>query len=267
MSGFAAGGIMGGNIESAIQGALFGVANFGVGDAFTDIFANAAAHAIVGCAQQATAGGNCGGGALSGGFSALAGSVLPANYDNLLARAAIGAIASRLGGDTAQNGAVTAAFEYLFNQMSHPELGVADSRARAFIAIREQFGINNLSALSVPEIYTEGQKGQLIIQSEDGGPNRPVTARVYEGTNRAGQEFRIVDHWLGHRFEDGKTLAPHLNVEMKNESGKWESVGRNNGHYYYTPTSPFIHGRIGYRLSGGIRPLVVEMIRAQGWQY
>ena len=37
----------------------------------------------------------------------------------LLGRVAVGAIASKLSGDSAQNGALTAAFDYLFNELGH----------------------------------------------------------------------------------------------------------------------------------------------------
>ena len=121
--GFAAGGISGGNLQSAVQGALFASLNFGIGEvtghgalAFgsSEYAANAGMHAVVGCAQQAAAGGSCRAGALSAGFSALAGPMPGAN--GLAQRVIIGAIASRIAGDKAQNGALTAAFDYLFNE-------------------------------------------------------------------------------------------------------------------------------------------------------
>jgi len=130
--GFAAGGIQGGNIESALQGALFAGLNFGIGEITSgptgaSLFGNGAfaanvgLHAAVGCAQQAAAGGSCKAGAMSGGFSALAGPVTqepgPLQF---AAHIAIGGIASRLGGDSFENGAITAAFAYLFNCGAHP---------------------------------------------------------------------------------------------------------------------------------------------------
>jgi RHS repeat-associated protein len=122
VAGFAAGGIMGGNVHSALQGAFFANLNFGIGEVtghelafFTkEHLLNTALHGLVGCGQQSAAGGNCRAGAISGSFSALA---APVNEVGLPGQIVIGAIASRLAGDRAQNGAITAAFEYLFNAM------------------------------------------------------------------------------------------------------------------------------------------------------
>ena len=129
--GFAAGGIQGGNIESALQGALFAGLNFGVGEITTgptgaSLFgdgafaANVGLHAAVGCGQQAAAGGSCRAGALAGGFSALAGPVVQGPKPvQFAAHIAIGGFASRLAGDKFENGAMTAAFDYLFNCGAH----------------------------------------------------------------------------------------------------------------------------------------------------
>jgi hypothetical protein len=64
-------------------------------------------------------GGSCRGGALSDGFSALAGYVPVLNNTGLSGRVVVGAIASKLGGGRAEHGALTAAFDYLFNQVLH----------------------------------------------------------------------------------------------------------------------------------------------------
>jgi hypothetical protein len=118
--------------QSAVQGAIFAELNFGIGQitsgaAGASLFGNGAfaanvgLHAALGCAQQAAAGGHCKAGALSGGFSALAGPLLGRQPEVQFAgRILIGGIASRLGGDKFSNGAITAAFEYLFNDLGHP---------------------------------------------------------------------------------------------------------------------------------------------------
>jgi RHS repeat-associated protein len=128
--GFAAGGISGGNLQSAISGAFAALASFGVGEAFDAHGANAAklsggmkaghvaAHAAVGCASSAVAGGNCTSGALAQGFSALAGHVPELNQTGLIGRIAVGGIASKLAGGKFASGALSAAFEYLYNYCS-----------------------------------------------------------------------------------------------------------------------------------------------------
>jgi RHS repeat-associated protein len=136
-AGFAAGGIQGGNVESAVQGAIFATLNFGIGEVtsgvngisiFGNYAANVGLHAALGCAQQAAAGGTCRGGALSGGFSAAAG---PLDL-GLVSHVAIGALASRLGGDKSGNGGLTAAFDYLFNCIAHECLAQGRDAEKTF---------------------------------------------------------------------------------------------------------------------------------------
>jgi len=73
----------------------------------------------MGCASSAAAGGSCKSGAISGGVSAFANPMLPGdgtgfNGGRLAGSAIIGAVASRLSGGKGENGALTAAFSYLF---------------------------------------------------------------------------------------------------------------------------------------------------------
>lgn len=80
--------------------------------------ANIAGHAAIGCASTAAQGGNCGNGALAAGFSAAATPAiagLPKEF-RLVSVMVVGGTGSVLGGGKFQNGAVTAAFGYLFNQ-------------------------------------------------------------------------------------------------------------------------------------------------------
>jgi len=120
--GFAAGGIAGGNMESAITGAmsagLFNMAgSFGASGSLERV----AAHAVAGCVGQGVAGGSCGSGAISAGFAEFIGPTANFKSDvaNFATRVVVGGTASRLAGDQFANGAVTAAFAYLFNHCSH----------------------------------------------------------------------------------------------------------------------------------------------------
>jgi hypothetical protein len=133
-SGFAAGGVGGGNLRSAVIGAFTAGAQFGIGELFghaTPKFYNnfgvavqkAIAHAAVGCAGAAAAGGSCKAGAMAAGFSSIAGPLLPGggsqsfHAGNFVGRMIVGAIGSKLGGGKYENGAMTAAMEYLFNAL------------------------------------------------------------------------------------------------------------------------------------------------------
>jgi RHS repeat-associated protein len=133
-SGFAAGGIAGGNLQSAVQGALTAAAFFAVGElsgahnsggtssmSSGQRLGQIAGHAAVGCGSAVAAGGSCKAGAVGAAFSSIAGPLLPGgdasdfNAGNFVGRMLVGAIGSKLGGGQYQNGAMTAAFEYLFN--------------------------------------------------------------------------------------------------------------------------------------------------------
>jgi RHS repeat-associated protein len=91
---------------------------------------NIAGHALVGCASAVASGGKCGPSALAGGISAVADPFIaqkfpdPLNNPGNLAAgtaisATIGGLASVAGGGKFANGAMTAAFGYLFNQVVH----------------------------------------------------------------------------------------------------------------------------------------------------
>ncbi|MEN9559635.1 MAG: hypothetical protein RLZZ502_846 [Pseudomonadota bacterium] len=134
--GFAAGGIQGGNLKSAVIGAVTAGVTFGIGEALGHVTAEfgknaaqyaakAAAHAAVGCASAAAAGGSCKAGAMAAGFSSMAGPYLPGGgtetFDatSMLGRMIAGGFASKLGGGKFENGAMTAAMEYLFNEVGN----------------------------------------------------------------------------------------------------------------------------------------------------
>ncbi len=129
--GFAGGGISGGNIESAVLGAIQATASMGIGDATyhgsappsAALYAqNVLAHAALGCGMSAAQGGSCKSGALAGGFSAAAGPVISGLTEGnfaagLAGRMAAGCVGSYIGKGSCEAGAVTAAFDYLYNDL------------------------------------------------------------------------------------------------------------------------------------------------------
>jgi RHS repeat-associated protein len=89
---------------------------------------NIAGHALVGCLSAVVGGAKCGPGALAAGVGALASPILgkafpypktnPSDlFGGTVASAIVGGLASAAGGGTFANGAVTAAFGYLFNSL------------------------------------------------------------------------------------------------------------------------------------------------------
>ncbi len=92
---------------------------YGEGAAFAF---NVAGHAAVGCASASAGGGSCGQGALSAGFGAAAGGInTGSGFGDFMVAMVAGGIGAELGGGKFENGAVTAAFGYLFNQAMHDD--------------------------------------------------------------------------------------------------------------------------------------------------
>ncbi len=127
VGGFAGGFLgSGGDLKAGLIGGITG-AGFGwagniggTGTLGANSLERYAAHALVGCASGEMSGGGCGVGA----FSAVAGkfaSNQTAGLDNIssgIAATVAGGTISVIGGGKFENGAMTAAFGYLFNQMA-----------------------------------------------------------------------------------------------------------------------------------------------------
>jgi RHS repeat-associated protein len=111
------------------QGLKAGLISYGTSLAFNEVGnlglgagsgANILAHAAVGCASSAASGGSCRSGALAAGFAEFASPYISGSREFRIVQAAIvGGIGSRLGGGKFADGAVTAAFGYIFNQLAH----------------------------------------------------------------------------------------------------------------------------------------------------
>ncbi len=141
-------GVTSGNLGYALKAGLISgvtaIANFGVGTLTQGLGIaieglgeinplNIAGHALVGCASVAASGGSCGSGAAAGAASSAAtpfisgpGGVFPnpkTDAGDLIggtvASATVGGLASVAGGGKFANGAVTGAFDYLFNYLRH----------------------------------------------------------------------------------------------------------------------------------------------------
>jgi RHS repeat-associated protein len=132
VGGFAGGLIAsGGDLKAALQGAFTGGIFGGIGGfAQAGGWSEAArigAHAVGGCITSVASGGGCGSGALNAAFGKFATIVGPGWVQNpegfgqvaggATYAAISGGIGSVLAGSKFENGAVTAAFGYLFNQV------------------------------------------------------------------------------------------------------------------------------------------------------
>jgi hypothetical protein len=110
-----------GNVTGA-QATTFGTPNY---------LANVAGHAAVGCLSAVASGGQCGPGALSGAAGSVAAPLVVDAFPNAQSdlgqrlegsavSGVVGGLASVAGGGKFADGAVTAAFGYLFNDSDHP---------------------------------------------------------------------------------------------------------------------------------------------------
>ncbi len=139
LEGAASGGILSGSLSGALRGGITGAAFAGVGSMtsglaesanLADNAANVAIHATAGGVTSVIQGGKFQSGFLAAGFSEFAGphiDKLPldgvgknmAAIVGGVARGAVGGIASVLGGGKFENGAITSAFQYMYNHLLH----------------------------------------------------------------------------------------------------------------------------------------------------
>jgi RHS repeat-associated protein len=112
--------------EAGIKAGLFAAAFTGAGGIPGELSPQRImAHALLGCLQQATSGGQCGPGAAAAAFGKIA-TGLTGGIESGLAQFAIttvvGGTASVIGGGKFANGAAQAGFGYLFNHLTEAQL-------------------------------------------------------------------------------------------------------------------------------------------------
>jgi hypothetical protein len=114
---------------------------------------NMAAHALVGCASAAANRGRCGSGALSGAIGSFAGPLLTGlSFESkLISTSVLGGLASVAGGGKFANGAITAAFGYLFNEAGK---GPNDRHQQGVDAVRDQLKAMGYDVSPGPEAVT-----------------------------------------------------------------------------------------------------------------
>lgn len=163
------------------------------------------AHAAVGCVSGAAGGGECGPAALSAGVAKFATQRLDGmqGWDNLqkgIAVSVIGGTASVLGGGKFENGAVTAAFGYLFNQRAGAAARGGAARGGARLTLSQSSsgaGSNERdNPLTVSQASTGSSDGEAMYgpyhrlesptQTAWTTLTQVVTQEVWGGTPRGG---------------------------------------------------------------------------------
>jgi RHS repeat-associated protein len=119
-SGFLTGLVTtGGDVGAAAESAFFAAITAQIGG-MSEGFGQVAAHAAVGCARGAMSGGECGPSALAATFGKLATYGMEAHGidpESFVATAVVGGTASVIGGGKFSNGAMTAAYGWIYNYM------------------------------------------------------------------------------------------------------------------------------------------------------
>ncbi len=116
-------GAINGAISGALSGALFNAAGMVGGPHGKETFGRYAAHAAAGCVSSAAGGGSCGQGAVSALFGKYttnqigSSTLISGDVAKGVATAVAGGVGSMIAGGEFENGAVTAGYGYLFNEL------------------------------------------------------------------------------------------------------------------------------------------------------
>lgn len=170
-------------------------------------------HAAVGCASAEASGGECGQGALSAGFGAIA--TVASRGINPVGQFAMavvaGGIGAELGGGKFANGALTAAMGYLMNALFHPTLGTAIHSAFAnhVRGLGPSYHANAWWEFGGrPDAYNDmGEIWELKSNSAQTGPG-------YQQANKQLLDYIQLSGELYHRGEATHVLGPRLEVNL-----------------------------------------------------
>jgi len=223
-----------------------------------DVYANGAnpmggyaAHAAVGCASTVASGGNCAQGAAAGVFGKYA-TVTIGGYFNMppgqfngyqmAATMVAGGVGSLIAGGKFENGAATAAFGYLFNQLGArfqkpgqlcgPEMcsggGGGGGRSGSFNDAKRDLQIpRSQHPDSIKPIPMTDRNGKNILDVR----GERIMTREYTYTRSDGSKVLIQEHSAGHpRPGDVGSQGPHFNVRPP-ENPRTGNVPGTKGHY------------------------------------
>ncbi len=218
VAGGFAGGVVGtgtleGGVHGAVSATLFTLAgNFGPADVISP--ERIGAHAMAGCISAEMSGDQCGSGALAAGVAKAATFAID-GLDPIgkgIAVSVIGGTASTIGGGKFANGAQTAAYGYLFNELSFdPEMrrAIASVRSRSSDAETYFAGLDRSPRpyhFMIDESLGPATPG-VTIPLEGGGALvlvNPAALRNVELPSLGGGYFRgitidrVIAHELGH---------------------------------------------------------------------
>lgn len=218
VAGFASGAIQTGTPEGAVMGAFTGLMFYGAGELGTRLGAattgfsatRVGLHALAGCASSSMAGGSCEKGAVSAGITKAVGSIVDKEIQGitglddhairLTAYAIVGGTVSALGGDKFANGALTAAFQYLFNQARQPRLLTQSGHHIVPNETVREVGITSPQALE----ELDSHNARIPVDRHNGGKPSPHAISHDEYNKLATQETR---KWLAENKVNPATMT------------------------------------------------------------
>lgn len=208
-------------------GAVGGMANKAIGDVGKNLFVRIALHSVSDASLEALQGGHFEHGLLVGAVSAGGTEAISAYASNMSSasmiacEAALGGVVSELGGGKFANGAMTAAFQMMYNHIIHDRLSKHD---RLFICSKEKY-----------ENWKERvrKKAFNFMINRSKRTNCEVAAVVLE--NGAILVFRD--------GENEEFFSKNYFIDISNDTKTYVNV---NGHYepvsFQVHTHPFIPG-------------------------
>ncbi|MDC7789639.1 DUF637 domain-containing protein [Rhodoplanes sp. TEM] len=191
---------------------------------------NVAGHAAVGCLSSAASGGSCRDGALSGAVGAGVGPLVPTAFPNyrtdpgqyvggLALTSVAGGLASVAGGGKFENGAVTAAFGYMYNQAAGKAQAGYDYENHC-ITDGSSFVYPLMPIVGAPLSLLRGALSAIFGGGETTALYRAVSSAEYEQIMNTGT-FQAGPNSLG-----GKFFA-----ETPGAAAKWGEVLNGAGNF------------------------------------
>lgn len=193
LAGAAAGAVSSGSLKGAVIGGISGGMFYGIGSfvdgleltKVADWAVRGAMHGLGGGAMSMMQGGEFGSGFLAAGMAGFMGPAIKSLklefVGELAARMVVGGVGSKLAGGKFENGAVTAAFAYLFNECLHGKCWTTEGE-RSFLNKGDHLGYYRKACEGGDKYACSAYS----IAANDNAAGRIATGRLVNALERAG---------------------------------------------------------------------------------
>ena len=240
----------GGDVRAAAVGALSGGLFGAVGASFAPGSAGSyLGHAATGCITSVAGGGACGSGAASAVFGKFSSNHI--NFGDIVANGiaatVAGGVGSVIAGGKFQNGAVTAAYGYFFNQLSYAGRAAAGAGAGPGGASVQE---KNTLAVKVDQFFSEiGDQLSYIFKSDSVTLTRNMAQDA--GMSRdAGQHAHHIVAAGDARAEPARLILTSAGMDINSAfNGIFldpSQHARIHTNVYYNSVNTFLSGSSGY---------------------